>query len=180
MIGYTDLAPRELMGIPYLGNDCAIDNFHNQSVVLINGIGSTGRPLNRCDVYRRHVEKGYDFKSVFQSNAVISSRAVIHMGVQVIGAAVINTGSIIHENCLINTSAIIDHDCTIGPHTHIGPGTVISGNVQIGEGCHIGTGTVIIQGVKIGDNVLIGAGSLIISDIPSGVKAYGSPVKIIY
>lgn len=179
ILGYTDFHRCASMEIPYLGDDNALMNLPSSGLVLINGIGSVELPLKRRLFYMRFSAKGFRFGRVIHRAATISSQANLGDGVQVIGTSVIHTGVTVHENCIINTSAVIDHDCLIGAHSHISPGAVLSGDVRIGEGCHIGTGAVIIQGVKIGDGVLIGAGSLVISDIPSGVKAYGSPAKVI-
>ena len=51
--------------------------------------------------------------------------------------------------------------------------------VKIGNNVQIGTNSVVLPGVTIGDNVVIGALTLINKDIPNGVKAVGSPVRII-
>lgn len=51
--------------------------------------------------------------------------------------------------------------------------------VQIGNNCYIGPNVVISKGVRIGDYCIIGANSLVNRDIPSGVKAWGSPIQII-
>jgi len=179
ILGYTDVALGELGDVPYLGNDFVLETYLDKGILLINGIGSIESPRKRREIYKRLSQAGYRFANITQTNAAVSKRTSIREGVQIIGASVIQTGTEIGENCIINTSAIIDHDCTIGAHTHIAPGVVLSGGVRIGEECHIGTGSVVIQGITIGDGALIGAGSLVISDIPSGVKAYGSPAKII-
>ncbi|MCD6581083.1 MAG: acyltransferase [Desulfuromusa sp.] len=51
--------------------------------------------------------------------------------------------------------------------------------VNIGNRCYIGPNTVIVKGVSIGDGCVIGAQSLVDKNIPSGCRAWGSPVKII-
>ncbi len=49
----------------------------------------------------------------------------------------------------------------------------------MGSDSHIGAGTMVRQFVKIGNNSLIGMGSVVIRDIPSNVKAYGNPCKVV-
>ena len=49
--------------------------------------------------------------------------------------------------------------------------------VQIGNRCYIGPNVVISKGVMIGDGCLIGANSFVNKDIPSGMKAWGTPAK---
>lgn len=49
----------------------------------------------------------------------------------------------------------------------------------IGNRCYIGPNTIIAKGVTIGDGVVVGANSLVLSDIPSGMKAFGSPCRVV-
>ena len=51
--------------------------------------------------------------------------------------------------------------------------------VRIGDRVYVGPNTVIQKGVTIGDGVVIGAMSLVRRDIPSGVRAWGVPAKVI-
>lgn len=52
-------------------------------------------------------------------------------------------------------------------------------SVEIGDNCYIGPNTVIAKGVKIGSQCIIGANSFVNTDIPEGIKAAGSPVRLI-
>jgi sugar O-acyltransferase (sialic acid O-acetyltransferase NeuD family) len=179
VIGYTDFRPIDTTDLHYLGDDSVIRSYLKDEISLVNGIGSTGPPIHRKEIYKRYANMGYRFSRVIHSRSLISPGAELCDGVQIMGGTVINTGVIVKENCIVNTAATIDHDCVIGRHSHIAPGVVLSGGVTVGEDCHIGTGTIIIQGVNIGNSVLVGAGSLITSDIPSGVKVHGSPAAIV-
>lgn len=178
-IGYTDFQPCEGMELPYLGSDEVIAGYPTDDICLVNGIGSIGIPIRRRETFICFVKKGYRFAGVIHEQSIISVKSTLSEGVQIMGGAVINAGAVVRENVIINTSVTVEHDCDIGAHTHIATGVILSGGVYIGEGCHIGTGTIVIQGIKIGDGVLIGAGSLVIGNIPSGVKAYGSPANIV-
>ena len=51
--------------------------------------------------------------------------------------------------------------------------------VQIGNRCYIGPNAIISMGVKIGDGCVIGANSFVNTNIPSGMKAWGSPCRVI-
>jgi acetyltransferase-like isoleucine patch superfamily enzyme len=70
-------------------------------------------------------------------------------------------------------------------YTHDTVGRVIDGDkislapVAIGNHVYIGPNAVIAKGVTIGDYVVIGANSLVNRDIPTGVKAFGTPARII-
>jgi len=50
--------------------------------------------------------------------------------------------------------------------------------VRVGHRCYIGPNVVITKGVEIGDGCVIGANSLVTRDIPSGMKAWGSPARV--
>lgn len=50
---------------------------------------------------------------------------------------------------------------------------------SIGSRCYLGPGVIVSKGVKIGEGAVIGAGSVVLSDIPAGMKAVGTPCKVI-
>lgn len=50
---------------------------------------------------------------------------------------------------------------------------------RIGDRCYIGPQTVVEKGVTIGDGAVIGANSLVNIDIPAGMKAWGTPCRIV-
>jgi len=179
LLGYTDCRQEGEIFLPYLGNDGEIENFSPEEVVLINALGSAELPRKRKEIYLKFKEKGYRFHSVIHEGAHVSPSAILSAGVQLMCHTVIGPEVYLGENVLINTGVIVEHHARIGAHTHVASGAVICGGAVIGEGCHIGAGTVVIQGITIGNEALIGAGSLVVHDLPSGVKAYGSPAKII-
>jgi len=51
--------------------------------------------------------------------------------------------------------------------------------VRIGSRCYIGPNVVISKGVSIGDGCIIGANSFVNQNIPDGMKAWGSPARIV-
>ena len=68
----------------------------------------------------------------------------------------------------------------IGKNVTIGHKSIIHG-CEIGNNTLIGMGSIVLDGAKIGEFTLIGAGSLVPQgkEIPSGVLAMGSPIKVI-
>lgn len=52
-------------------------------------------------------------------------------------------------------------------------------SVKIGNNCYIGPNAIISKGVSVGDGCVIGANSLVNINIPSGCKAWGTPVRVI-
>lgn len=167
-----------IYGVPVIGDDEAVLKYNAECVELVNGIGSIGSTALREKLYGFYKTKGYVFKTVIHRSAVVSSRAVLCEGVQVLAGAVITTEAKIGEDTVVNSNASVDHACEIGKHCHIAPGCTLSGFVTVGDNTHIGTGSSVIQGVKIGSNVLLGAGSVVVNDIDDNSKAYGVPARM--
>lgn len=181
VIGLTDKFVKRgtvIYDVPVIGDDDVVLKYKTDEIELVNGIGSVGNLELRTKMFKFYKENSYTFTSVIHHSAIISSRAKLAEGVQVLAGSVINTEVSIDENTIINTKTSIDHGCNIGQHCHIAPGCTLSGCVTIGNGTHVGTGSSIIQGIKIGSSVLIGAGSVIIKDIADNATAYGVPARI--
>jgi acetyltransferase-like isoleucine patch superfamily enzyme len=49
--------------------------------------------------------------------------------------------------------------------------------VRIGSRCYIGPNVIISKGISIGDGCVIGANSFVNRDVPSGMKAWGTPAR---
>ena len=180
VIGLTDKnisKGRNIYGVPVIGDDDSILQYKTEEIELVNGIGSIKSLDLRIKIYKTYKEKGYSFASVIHNSAIISKRAKLEEGVQILPGVIINTEAYIGANSIINTKTSIDHGCIIGKHVHIAPGCTLSGCVTIGEGSHMGTGSSIIQGVKIGENALVGAGSVVIDSFGAEVKICGVPAK---
>lgn len=179
--GITDpdpeLAGRQILGVPVLGDDHEINRFPPAKFRLVNGIGSVGLPMKRAELFTRFKGMGYDFATIVHPAAVIATDVMLGEGTQVMAGVIVQTGCRIGANVIINTRASVDHDCIIGNHVHISPGTTLSGNVEIGALCHMGTGSTAIQGVTIGEKSLVAAGAVIIGDVRAGAKMLGIPAR---
>ncbi len=173
----ADLPP-DLYGVPVIGNDSDVQQYPPDKVGLVNGIGSIGSTAARQKVYEKFKRQGYCFPQVIHPGAVVSRRAELCEGVQVMARAVVNIGTRVCENAIINTNASVDHDCLIGAHVHIAPGVTLSGGVTVGEGSHIGTGASVVQGVQISNNVIVGAGAVVTKDLEGTSVFCGVPARI--
>jgi sugar O-acyltransferase (sialic acid O-acetyltransferase NeuD family) len=183
ILGITDPDPalvgQKVLGVPIIGTDDELQNHSAEKVQLVNGLGSVDLPMARCRLFDECKKLGFVFATVIHPAAVVASDVEIGEGSQVMAGAVLQPGACIGYNVIINTRASVDHDCHIGNHTHIAPGVTLSGEVIVGSGSHVGSGSSVVQGVSVGDSCLVGAGSVVLKDLPSGVKAYGCPAKVV-
>lgn len=183
ILGITDPDPgligQKILGIPVVGTDDELQKYSAGKVQLVNGLGSVGLPTARRRLFNEGRKMGFSFAAVIHPAAVVAGDVEIGEGSQVMAGAILQPGVCIGDNVIINTRASVDHDCHIADHTHIAPGVTLSGEVNIGSGSHVGTGSSIVQGVNVGDGCLVGVGSVVLKDVPSGVKAYGCPAKVV-
>lgn len=72
------------------------------------------------------------------------------------------------------------HPAIIGDRVTVGHTAIIHA-CKIGNDVIIGMGAVVMDGAEIGDFVILGAGSLVTQGmkIPSGMKAFGRPAKVV-
>ncbi|MBP5158297.1 MAG: hypothetical protein ILP18_10565, partial [Treponema sp.] len=75
-------------GVPVIGDDSEVLKYSFDEVELVNGIGSTGSTALRTEVYNRFKMQGYSFATVIHPSAVISGRARLCEGAQVLAGAV--------------------------------------------------------------------------------------------
>lgn len=88
-----------------------------------------------------------------------------------------SAGLSIGDNCSISAGVqIYTHD-TVQWATSGGSAQPERAPVRIGSRCYIGPNTIISKGVTIGDGCIIGANSLVNRDVPSNIKAWGTPAR---
>jgi sugar O-acyltransferase (sialic acid O-acetyltransferase NeuD family) len=179
-IGIIDNNKSSWLGIDTIGTDDDIpdlvsDGWHNAFITA----GSVGNTQVRHRLFEMAELNGLDVVSIIDPTAIVARGTTIGKGVFVGKQAVINAGSRIGDCAIVNTGAIIEHDCEVGAFSHISPGSVLCGQVSVGADSHVGAGSSVIQQVKIGESSIIGAGSVVVKDIPSMVKAYGNPCRVV-
>lgn len=84
----------------------------------------------------------------------------------------------VQDGCMLHVSS--NYPLNIGKDVTIGHKAIVHG-CKIEDNVLIGMGSIILDGAHIGENTIIGAGSLVPpgKEIPSGVLALGSPVKVV-
>ena len=183
VLGYTDADPHRhghlICGLPVLGNDGVLEQYHKEQVSLANGLGDLGEetvPI-RKHLQTKLEKQGWRFCSVIHPQAIVSRFARLEVGVQIMAASVIQPGVTIGVGSLINTAAVIDHDVVIGAWSNVAPGAVLCGQVIIGEASYVGAGATVRQGLHIGPNTLIGAGALVVKSFAGNGLLVGVPAQ---
>lgn len=180
--GLVDAKPNgaasDVLGLPILGDDQTVLSRVPATVVLANGVGSTGEPSARVRVFDGFLARSFHFVTVIHPTATIGRDVALGEGTQIMAGAILQPGSRIGRNVIINTGAAIDHDCRIDDHAHVAPGAVLGGCVTIGTRAHVGAGAVVIQNITVGADAVVGAGAVVIRDVPDGARVMGVPAAV--
>lgn len=147
------------------------------TVALACGIGSTGGRDPRRAIFERFAGAGFAFPVLRHASAIISPRAELADGAQVMMGACVQPGTRVGRNVIINTGARVDHDCRLGDHSHVAPGAVLAGAVTLEDGVHVGAGATIIQSIIVGRGSVIGAGACVVADVEAHVLTMGVPAR---
>lgn len=85
----------------------------------------------------------------------------------------------IGSNCSISAGVqIYSHD-TVDRSISGGELPIVQARTRIGSCCYLGPNVIVAKGVTIGDRVVVGANSLVNRDLPAGVKAFGTPCRVV-
>lgn len=150
-------------GRPILTNFIEVSElFKNYS----NNFGlALGGTINRYELSNRIKDLGGVLRSVISEDSLISSRAVIGEGVNIMPYSGVYGDCKIEEGVLINSFASVHHDSFIGKYSELSPGCRILGGAHIGSFCAVGANAVILPKLKICNNVVIGAGAVVTKNI---------------
>lgn len=172
----ADPTPREVLGVPVVGDDLALRDLRNQGLSRL--FVAVGDNRLRETLGRRARELEFSLVNAVHPSAVISPSARLGDGVAVMAGAVINAESQVGDLAIINTGAVVDHDCRLGTACHVAPASALAGGVSLGDRAFLGVGVRVIPGLTIGDDTIVGAGGVVVRDLPAGVLAVGAPAKI--
>jgi len=182
LVGFATTNPEEGLGVmrdvKRLGSDDELLARGPTDLILVNGVGSTSRPVARRAVFDRFKAAGFSFASVVHPSATVASDVAVGEGAQIMAGAVLQPGVRVGRNAIINTGAVVDHDSDIGDHVHVATGACLAGSVSVGASAHVGAGASVINNVRIGAEALVGAGALVLSDVEAGTVVVGVPAKI--
>jgi sugar O-acyltransferase (sialic acid O-acetyltransferase NeuD family) len=184
VIGFTDRDPRRHggrhCGLPVLGEDeSVLSGYRREDVLLANGIGGIRSTELRRKVQTRLQQLGWNFATVRHPSAIVSPRARISDGVQLLAGSIVQVGADVGAGSIVNTGAVIEHDCEIGSFVHAAPRALLCGNVKIGSDSHIGAGAIVRQGLRLGANTLVGAGAVVVKDFAGDGMLIGAPARVV-
>ena len=171
---------KNVLGIEIIGTDDMLHELYNLGVkkafITVGSVGNVGL-REKLMLFAKNI--GFKFPNIISNSAMLSREISFGEGIFINRGAIINSETSIGDFVIVNSAAIVEHDVIIGKFVHISPNAVVLGNVKIGDYTHIGASSTIIQNSEIGSNVLVGMGSVVVKNIPSNVKAYGNPCRII-
>ena len=169
---------KDLLGVRVVGGDEWMPKVRQQGVThFVIGVGAARDNEPRARLYRQALAEGLVPLAVIHQSAVISRRARLGSGNQVLAGAIVNAGAVTGNNVLLNTGSIIEHDCRLGDHVHVATGARLAGNVDVDAGAFIGAGATIRQGINIGTNAVVGAGAVVIADVEPDAVVVGVPAR---
>ncbi len=172
----ADPTPREVLGVPVIGDDLALPDLKGQGFSeLFVALGSNRLRQKLGDKARA---LGFTLVNAIHPSAVISPSVRIGEGVAIMAGVVINADSRIGDLAIINTGAVVDHDCDLGAACHLGPASALAGGATVGERAFLGVGARVIPGVVIGADTTVGAGGVVVRDLPDAVLAVGVPAQV--
>lgn len=167
-----------LYDVPIRGDDAFLPQLIQEGVnSFVVGVGSLGDATLRRRLFDFGLAHGLEAINVIHPNAVISERAQLGRGVQVLAGSIINAGTELGDNVLINTGAIIEHDCLIEDDVHVATGAKLAGTVRVGRGAHIGAGASIRHKITIGAGAVVGVGAAVVKDVPPLTVVVGVPAR---
>lgn len=155
------------------------DGFAAPSAGITNAIVAIGGNATRRRIAGAARRLGLQLATVIHPGAIVARTARIGEGSLVMPGSIINADARIGDNVIVNTGAVIEHDCSIGDDAHIAPNATLCGGVVVGSGTLIGAGSTVLVGIRIGSGATIGAGSTVLEDIADGVRAVGSPCRVL-
>lgn len=100
----------------------------------------------RLAMFRRLIERGFEFPTLVHPTARISARASLGAGCLVMANADIDAFTRIGDACVVWPNATISHDNTIGESTFVSPAATLCGFVSVGELSFIGANSTIVDG----------------------------------
>lgn len=172
----ADPTPREVLGVPVVGDDLKLPQLKEQGLSAL--FVAIGHNRLRETLGRKAQGLGFALVNAVHPSAMISPSVKLGQGVAVMAGVAINADTHVGDLAIINTGAVVDHDGRLGVACHLGPASALAGGVTVGDRAFLGVGARVIPGVRIGADTILGAGGVVVRDLPDAVLAVGVPAKI--
>ena len=185
LIGFTDVDPARhgviVCGYPVLGDDTILSAYHSSALLLANGIGTVGGPLDhlRRTSQQRLTAAGWEYATIRHPAAVVSRFASVHPGAQLFANSVLQAGAVVGVGAIVNTAAIVEHDTIIGDWSHLAPGAVVCGGASIGHRSFVGAGAVVRHGLCLAEDMVVAAGAVVVRNFPTSGTIIGVPARLL-
>jgi UDP-perosamine 4-acetyltransferase len=165
-------------GIPVIGGDDELDSLLAHGIThFVVGVGAIGDNRPRAQLFEKALAAGLTPLTVVHQTSMVSPRASVGAGCQILPGAIVNAGAHLGSNVIVNTGVIIEHDCRIDDHVHLATGACLAGTVTVGRGAHIGAGAIVLQCRRVGDWSIVGAGAVVVDEVAAGAVVIGVPAK---
>ena len=165
-------------GVSVLGGDDQLDSLAGRDIThFVIGVGAIGDNRRRAQLFEQALAAGLTPLTVVHPAGVVSPRASIGAGSQILPGAIVNAGARVGSNVIVNTGAIVEHDCRIADHVHVATGARLASTVMVGRGAHIGAGAVVLQCRTIGEEAVVGAGAVVVDDVAAHAVVVGVPAR---
>lgn len=158
-------------GPPLLGTMASLE------AVDASWVAALGWPSTRLKVAARAAASGRAPATLISPAADISRRAVVGVGVVVLGAARVSPGAQLGDHTLVSYLAAVGHDTVLGEGSSVMPGAILSGGVTVGSGVLVGTNATVVEGVSVEAGASIGAGAVVVRDVAAGTTVVGVPAR---
>jgi len=171
-VGEEENGPKELGGLPVLGNDAWVFEHLERNVHFVAAVGN---PALRKKIAGRYLEEGFRPATLIHPSVPMAEDVQLGQGCVICAGAVLTTNIRLGAFTTVNLNATVGHDVVVGGYSTIHPGANISGAVQLGEGVEVGTGAIVLPGLEIGDAAVIGAGAVVTKALEGGKTYVGNP-----
>lgn len=137
-----------------------------------------GNPIIRKRLTEDLTARGAVLASAIHPSAVISPHAQLGAGIYMGPFVRVSPGARLGAGCLIDPLCTIGGGCDLGDFVMLAAHCSLIADARIGAGTFVGT-QASIAGVSVGAGCIIGAGSVVLRDLPDGVRAFGTPARIV-
>src|SRR5262245_5212842 len=165
-------------GVQVIGGDDQLATLAGRGIThFVVGVGGIGDNRPRVRLFDDATAAGLIPLSVGHPASVVSRRATLGPGCQILPGAVVNAGARLGSNVIVNSGAIVEHDGRIADHVHIATGARLASTVSVGRGAHVGVGATVLQRRTIGEWAVVGAGAVVVHDVAERTVVVGIPAR---